>query len=205
MIDLKSHLISHIDHNIQLIENQFVQQERNRIDVDECNSNLWYAKLRLYLIFSLFNVTFFFFSNNSTTLEGLKKSYYDSGIPIQNGIIIKISLGCSVVQIEQPNIENLLLTKVYSIDSRNNVDSDLNVVNAVNSVVPVHHESVNVAESFNASSGNSKEYKNDKVYECSKCSRLFYDRSTRCSHKMRQVSLTLGCSAMVLSGEGSVA
>jgi hypothetical protein len=43
--DLKSHLISHIDHNIQLIENQFVQQERNRIDVDECNSNLWYAKL----------------------------------------------------------------------------------------------------------------------------------------------------------------
>lgn len=37
--DLKNHLISHIDNNIKLLENQFIQQGCN--DVGECNSNLW--------------------------------------------------------------------------------------------------------------------------------------------------------------------
>lgn len=36
----KSHLISHIDNNIKLLENQFIQECN---DVDDCNSNLWYA------------------------------------------------------------------------------------------------------------------------------------------------------------------
>jgi len=38
---LKSHLISHIDNNIKLLENQFIQECN---DVGDCNSNLWYAQ-----------------------------------------------------------------------------------------------------------------------------------------------------------------
>jgi len=37
---LKSHLISHIDNNIKLLENQFIQEGN---DVGDYNSNLWYA------------------------------------------------------------------------------------------------------------------------------------------------------------------
>lgn len=37
----KSHLISHIDDNIKLLENQFLQECNG---VSECNSNLWYAQ-----------------------------------------------------------------------------------------------------------------------------------------------------------------
>jgi len=38
---LKSHFISHIDDNIKLLENQFLQECNG---VGECNSNLWYAQ-----------------------------------------------------------------------------------------------------------------------------------------------------------------
>jgi len=37
---LKSHLISHLDDNIKLFENKFIQECYN---IGDCNSNLWYA------------------------------------------------------------------------------------------------------------------------------------------------------------------
>ncbi|CAI6343215.1 unnamed protein product [Macrosiphum euphorbiae] len=120
---LKSHLISHIDNNIKLFENQFIQECN---DVGDCNSNL---------------------CNNITMLDGLKTSHSEGEDPIQKRTINKVQLEFSV------EIENILLTKECSINSNltvgNAVDScapvnrkhiSLDESNAANSVGQIEYK-----------------------------------------------------------------
>eukprot|EP00102_Acyrthosiphon_pisum_P022797 XP_016660007.1 PREDICTED: zinc finger protein 62-like [Acyrthosiphon pisum] len=90
---LKSHLISHIDSKIKLLENQFIQECN---DVGNCNSNL---------------------CNDITMLDELKTSHSEGEDPIQKRTINKVQLEFSV------EIENVLLIKDCSINSNLTVEN----------------------------------------------------------------------------------
>jgi len=62
----------------------------------------------IVLIFCYLQINFFF-SNSITILDGSKINYSEDRVPIHKRTINKVTLEFSV-EIEQPNIENILLT-----------------------------------------------------------------------------------------------